>query len=475
MMKIKDSRLSFLLKDTVLYGGTTAVGRMLNVITLPLIARALDTADFGALDALRIFGNITLMFCLFGLDQSAVILARDEEKETVRANYLGKGLRTAFINSILSASILFLFAEQFLGFYLDVSYQSCFRLLIYSIPFMTLFQFSQTILKWNFKRAHFLIITVGNIVFVLLSVLVLALLDSLTIQTVLTTYLISFSLFSILGLFFCRGLIAFNLKKKLLPSMILFGWPFLFDSLVASLVPSIDRYFISNNLSIEEIGLYAVAFRVSSIMKLPLIGLQMAFGPFALKYRDDQSAKGLFTNVMVFVTTAATILAVFISINGSMVITLTASSKYIGAVELLTPLVFAIVFESMCEISGYGIVLSKKTYLNSVSYSTQLVSAVIFIMLLINDFGLLGVAYGIMLSKLIYFGVKTTFAQLNYKANPNTLISIIIVIIGFTTSLTLSNLDVVPWKANILVIGIFAFIILIMQRLKFFDFNIFRK
>ena len=180
-------------------------------------------------------------------------------------------------------------------------------------------------------------------------------------------------------------------------------------------MPALDRGFISNLLSAEVLGLYAVGYKMAALLRLPIKAFQTAWGPFAYAIFKEEDANHTYDQVLSFFTIFISICVVAISVCAEPLLVLLASDKHVASVSLIGPLALGIAVEGICWILAIGIDLAKKSYLNVSVYILHLIVTAIGIYALIMPFGVLGVAFAILIGKLFKAVFQTWIA---YKAHP---------------------------------------------------------
>jgi len=228
-----------------------------------------------------------------------------------------------------------------------------------------------------------------------------------------------------------------------------FGWPSMVTALAAALVPSVDRYFISNYLDLGILGIYSVGLKISGLIQLPVLGFQTAWGPFAFAIYKEKDAGETYDKVFLYYTLLLTFVALLIVVAAEPLVRLFASAKYLESIPIVFPLVFSVVVDSLSWISGIGIGLSKKTVYKIVSYAAALVTGLITIRLLIVPLGLMGVVYGLLAGKIALTVTKTWFAYKLYPIRFNFKRVIPIVASGLGGAFLFRYLGFVRWYVQL--------------------------
>ena len=405
-----NKRLKFLLKDSVLYGGANAFAKLFSIFTVPILTRVFSREGFGIIDGIGIFAALFTPIILMGMNSSIARFFYETDDEDKQKQIISQGLLVQLILAVVVCFFLYIASPMLLTWFFDTPrYTPLFRIVILSIFFSVLVMFSQNLLKWTFSRVRYLVISLGAGILTILLVLLYVLVFKLGVAGVFLAHLSSNLVFAILGLFFTKKHLCFPRQLKYVPPMLKFGWPLMFVALIPALIPSVDRYFIINYISFEVLGIYAVGLKIANIIQLPVLGFQTAWGPFALALYKEKDSGETYDKVFLYYTISLTLIALLIVVAAEPLIRVFASAKYLKSINIILPLVFAVVIDSLSWISGIGISLSKKTIFKTISYVITLVTSLAAIWLLIKPFGLMGVVYGILISKVVLTLSKTFF------------------------------------------------------------------
>jgi O-antigen/teichoic acid export membrane protein len=152
-------------------------------------------------------------------------------------------------------------------------------------------------------------------------------------------------------------------------------------------------------LSLESLGLFAVAAKISLIMIFPVGAFQIAFLPLVMRIYKDEGAIDLFNLVLTLYTTALAALVLLLTIFAKPLVVFLAGDSYITSANLVFPLAAAIFFNSLGLFLGIGSIISQKTYLRLLAHIVSQVCCYALMVLLAGAFNTLGIAVAIMLGK----------------------------------------------------------------------------
>jgi O-antigen/teichoic acid export membrane protein len=88
----QNGRMSFLLKDSVIYGGAAAISKSFSIITFPVIARHFSTAEYGIIDLFGVVATFIGILVVFGQDSAVAPYFYEHEDTDVRRQLISQSL-----------------------------------------------------------------------------------------------------------------------------------------------------------------------------------------------------------------------------------------------------------------------------------------------------------------------------------------------------------------------------------------------
>lgn len=412
------SRLKFLLRDSVVYGGAGAVSKLFAIFTFPILSRHFTIGDYGVVDAITVLSGILITFLVFGQDSAVARLFYEFEGTKDKKNIVTQSLIIQLGFGILAIPLLLFFSDLLSQNYTgSTKYKPIINLIIYQIPFGVFINFATNILKWDFKKHQFLFIQLGSTFSYLISLIIAIYFFSLGIKDIFIILFIVRVAFCIFGLYFIRHWFYLNFKKLQYKALLNIAVPYGFICVLTSLLPALDRMYIAKYLTPEDLGFYAVGYKLAFLMMLPINAFQTAWGPFSYAIYKNSDADKTYNTVLLAFTVFICFLGLGISLIASPLIAFVAGAKYEAAYQTVTPLVFGLIFMSLSWIIGIGIDLSKKTFWKIVSTTLQLIVTIGVIQILVIPFGIQGVAIGILSGYFAYFIWEIYISNKLYKIN----------------------------------------------------------
>jgi O-antigen/teichoic acid export membrane protein len=454
-----------LAKDSGIYGGADFITKVLAFFAYPIIAAALSPIAFGTLELIFTVTGLLALVMNCGLNNAVQRFYWD--KDTLVAQ------QPAIVTSGLAAQVIFGLLAAFIGILLvpfilpwieAEELPLTWVALVAALFAMALSQWSQYIL--DVIRIHFapwrffsiaLVSRVGTMLFGLIAVVSLG----LGIDGLLVTQVIVLALVLPIALLLIRKDINFSKINMIwLKELVQFGHPFIFASLAYWLFGSMDRWMLASMHSVEEVGIYSVAFRFASIVLFVPTAFGQAWSPIAIKIRAEypDSYRTIYGQVLLLLVFITLIIGGTLALFSGELISLIMPQEYLKSSLPLVILCFAIIFQSSLQVTAIGISLEKKTYI--LACLAWLAAAVNFIgnYLLIPHFGASGAASATLISYIVltvsyfYYTQKLHPIVINWRSLFNIkLLVILIAVISVIFVNTSLNFTIIYFKIFFLV------------------------
>lgn len=206
-------------------------------------------------------------------------------------------------------------------------------------------------------------------------------------------------------------------QMDILKKVVLYGIPFVPNSLLAWLFQSIDRLTLRAMTSFDEVGLYTAAFKVVSAMNLIQAGFTTFWVPVSYEqFQKDPDDKHLYKKMNEIISVLMFLFASVV-VLGKDVIFLIVSRNYRPAAYIAPFLVFGPVMFSISETTVLGINFMKKTYWHFVISVFTSATNVLGNLLLVPLLGAKGAAISTGLSYVLFFTLRTKISTKLYPVD----------------------------------------------------------
>jgi O-antigen/teichoic acid export membrane protein len=402
------TNIKSLINDVFIYGIANAFSKMISLILLPIMVHFLNQTEYGLSDGINVFISLLLPLIIFGQDSSVARYSIEVKNEEEKKQMISQSFFFQLLLGLLLIVFLFLFADEIGNFFLNsIEAPRFIKLSAWIILFQFINQFACNLLKWHFQRIRFLILSVCMPISITIVTIILLKFSDLGLISIFYSQIIVGAFFSIVGLYFVKPFLTIPDNFKWLPNLIKFGWPYFVIMFLPMVLPSIDRFLITHLMSLKYLAVYALAFRLASIIYFPIYGFQTAWGPFALRVYKEGNHKILYNLVLKSYILVLLIVIILIAIFIKPLVSLLSNSDYSGAKYLVVPIMLAVFFESISLVTGMGIDISKKSYLSAIAYLAGIIIGGLFTWILTLKFQLVGLVYGGMFGKLLFTIIKS--------------------------------------------------------------------
>jgi O-antigen/teichoic acid export membrane protein len=289
--------------DTVIYGASTMVGRLLNWLLMPFYIRVIAPEEYGVIVNMYGLISILLVIFTFGLETGFFRFARKENAHDVFRTTVTILAFSSFLLIVLS----FVFAPSVSDFFYDGQYVYAIVLVgiiiafdsFLSIPFAQL-RLQNRSLRFGFIK---LISIFLNIIFNLFFFLVLPdLFNSYEFSSDLRALydagngvlyvLLSNALSSVFIFFFFIKDLSFKegvFRWTLLRPIFVYSWPVLIVGITGMITQNSDKILMPRLLSHEgfkELAIYGANFKIGVLMSLFTQSFRFAFEPYFFNNRE---------------------------------------------------------------------------------------------------------------------------------------------------------------------------------------------
>ena len=394
-------------KETLVYGTSTVLARLLNFCLVPFYTYYLVPGEYGIIAT--VFAAVALfnVVFLFGMDQSYLRFASDatDKNKVFRQCFYG-----VLLNGLALGGLLWLFnasVAHIIGIPQEAGYLLKLAAVILLLDVLNMIPFTKLRLErraWYFAGVRTVSIVVnvlGNIYFIAVAHKGIAsILWANIFGSLASLLLLSPVVWSELKQNF-----SFRFDGKLERELLGFAWPFVPSGLASLLVSVIDKPILVHVAGPAQVGIYQANFKIGVFMMLIVSMFDQAWRPFFLAHAKDDDAKDTFARVFsFFVALAGWVLLGLIFLMPDII-----TSNLFGNFHLIAPAYWAGLNVIPLVLTGYfcyglyinfmiGPVLTKKTRV--LLWITLLGAAVSITtnLTLVPHIGILGAGWAVCLS-----------------------------------------------------------------------------
>ncbi len=352
-------------KSGIVYGIGVALNSLIGFILVPIYTSKLSTEEYGIVALIILCGTLMGSIFYFGASSSLVRYYYDTKNENEKLNIINSALFIIFFGALTQIVFGYVFSKILSNLIFDTSDYSNHIIII---SFYSSFSFINTtyliLLRYQNKSIQFVILNGFVLVISIFLVLLFFHLNfgllspflGLTIgQILLTLYLVlNFSEYNPIKF-------SFNEIKKHLK----YGLPIAFSSIVFYLLDWIDRFFIKEYCSLNDVGIFSYGAKLAMVIHaMIIIPFSLVWSQMRMKYKEDSNASELFKLITsYFIALCLFIIFIFTLFNKEFILlTSSGNIEYFKVQSIIPIIIIAQFFFGLSNIFDYGIAISNKSY-----------------------------------------------------------------------------------------------------------------
>ncbi len=412
------AQAGIILKQSFIYSFGGLGSGVLEVMLVPVYARAFSTQEYGLLDFLWTFIIFARLIVPLGLDLAVGRFYVDNsDVETDRQQTATTGLLAVLILTLLFASLTTLMSNLVAGPILrDVTKSNLVVWAAWATPGLVLYSFTTNMLRYNFKPSTQVLLSLTTVLADASATTGAVLGLRAGLAGVYMAKICVYTIASLIGLWLTRYSYAWRVSMDRLRSMLAYGLPLVPAALAYFVMSYSGRYFLPRFVNLEALGLYGAAYRLASMMALLYVGFTAAWGPFALGTYGQPQARQVFTRVFDYFSATSVVAVVGISLFAKELLTLYAGPAYAPAAIIVPMLLLnQALYVGGGYIFGISFHIAKKTGQYAVFALLAAAVCFVFQLLWIPEWGILGAAAAVTLSHSVFTVLMFWWGQRYYR------------------------------------------------------------
>jgi O-antigen/teichoic acid export membrane protein len=396
--------------DTIIYGASTMVGRLLNWLLMPFYIRVIAPEGYGVI--VNMYGIISILLVIFtyGLETGFFRFARKENA----ADVFRTSITMLLVTSVLLIFLCLIFAPSISQFFYEGEYQSAIILVgiiigfdaFLSIPFARLRLENQS-LRFGIIKLIGIFLNIGfNLLFFLgLPALFETIASDSSLKTLYESgsgvfyVLLSNALSSVfISVFFVKDLTSMQgeFSWSLMRPILIYSWPVLIVGITGMITQNSDKILMPKLIekdSFKELAIYGANFKIGVLMSLFTQSFRFAFEPYFFNNKE-KGVKAYAIIMEYFIFFALTIFLGIVVFQD--VINLLLVDEYLRGNIVIPIVLLALLFYGIYFNLSLWYKLTDKTIFGAIFGAIGMVITVILNFVLIPNIGMLGGAFSLL-------------------------------------------------------------------------------
>ncbi len=408
------------LRDISIYSVSGLLVRMISFLLIPIYVRVLATEDYGIIDLVTSISYFSGVLISFEIYQAIARFFPESDKKN-RIMYASTGLYFMLFVFLLLAFLLNLFATPLSKFIFGISGKE--QVLLYAgvtLFINSAFNYFQTILRYTLQSIRYslsnILLSISTIAFSIYFVVVC----NFGLEGVYMGQIFGGVLGLTLAIYYNSHYISISFSFKALKKLLYFSFPLISAGVAMYALIYMDRALIQHFLSLSDLGIYGVCFRVASIPVTVMGFISASFIPVVYKAYMEENTKKELEIIYRFTFLFGCLAITCISIFSHDILNLMTTPEYAAGFKVIPFLLlsgFLLQFSTMF----LGLNLISKTKITAFIYVLGCVLSLFLNFWLIPVFGILGAGItsalisSVILYSQFYFSQKYFYVPFNLR------------------------------------------------------------
>ncbi|MCK9235474.1 MAG: oligosaccharide flippase family protein [Bacteroidales bacterium] len=401
------------IKDAGIYGITGILSKGIAIFLVPVYTKILTPNDYGIIDLVAVIYSIVAISVPLEISQAvARFLADDRDNPSYIKQVSSIGLFITLIAFSIFFLVGFMFKEKLtLWIFEDGNLEKTFVIALLHMFFTGLFYFVQNQLKWTLKPLKYsitsIVYIIVNFTFSILFVVIL----KVGLIGVFYAYLIAGTTGFLLGFYFSNENYSFSIHFPTTKKMLAFSLPLVPSGVSVFFINTGQRIMIKGLMELSDLGLFAVARKIASILGIGFQSIQNSIIPLVYQNMDKSKTPKDMATIFRFMVFFLLLFFVLISLFSKELLIVMTTPAYYNAYKIIPLLVLAECFVGLQRTFSVGLSIAKKTkilaYINILGSIVSLIISFVFI----YYFGIMGAAIAYLIQSIVITIIQITFSQ----------------------------------------------------------------
>jgi len=431
-----------LVSDGALYGFSGSVAKGVQIFLIPIYTHTFSPSEYGVMELFIVFAALINLTAACEISMAVARFYGTSNSDEDKRQYASSALWFSVFAYLLFFIITFLFSVRLnLWWFESVQWLYVFQVALVAMACNGIYIFLLDLLRWQQRPKFYTLTSILYSIMTILFSLYFVLILKIGIVGVYYGQIISAIFGIIFVLFFSRGVYVLNFYFDKCKEMLKYSFPLVFSSLAVFINLNVDRIAISHFMTISDVGIYGIGFRIASVMTLILMGIQAALFPLVLQTHKEASTPENLADILRYIMLLVFAAIIALGLFSEEIIELIAAPEFSSAKAVVPVLALTFFFANPYNFAP-GLHLVNKTKI--VAFIGICIA---FINILLNIFfiplgGIFGAALATFIAALFGFFATLYFSQIYYpipykwkpiiKATALTLITLIFSHVIFT-------------------------------------------
>lgn len=400
-------------RDSLVYGAATVLTRATSLVVVPIYTRLLSTADYGVIDLLTIAGNLVLLTVAFEISQAVARFlpeGTDEDRVAVASTALAFSVGAY---GLFGIAAMVAAPEIRAGLIGDAASDLTVRLAVAATSLNGIFQLTSGVLRFQLRASQFAAASLGSsLVAIGLGVFLVAFAGA-GVDGFFVGQIVGALVGVALTLAFSRGMYRPTFDARRLREMLRFSAPLVPSSIGVFVALFVDRFAISQLMTVSDVGVFGIGYRLAATVSLLSLGAQMAVTPLVYARHMDPATPPALERIFRYYVAAALMVGLGLSLFADEILRLLTTPTYYAAAAVV-PLLVPALFLANLYVFMPGLEIAKRTTTFAAINLSGALLNIALNFLLIPHLGIVGAALATLTSATAVFTAYAIGSQSVY-------------------------------------------------------------
>jgi O-antigen/teichoic acid export membrane protein len=403
----KEDKLFYLIKTvarhSAVYGVMNFLGRATSLVLVPLYVRTWPTAEYGTFELFTVSQPLLQAVLLLGFNSALVRYYTLAETAAERKAYFRTAFTTVAAFTALVLLVLFLAAGDINRLVLGRSPAvaggaGLWRLLFLAVLFDTLTQMFLALFRAEARPFRYSWVNLAQFLLTLVLNVYLVGVRRMGLHGALIGILIANLCGTLLGFVLAFGEAGFAFSRKRFDRLASFGLPLVVSALAFSALNNSDRFFLKAYAGAEELGIYALGYKVGLIMSVLMNAFVVAWPPMMYRIFREEHAREIYARVLTYYTFVAGVVFLAIASFSGEIVGLLHRPAYAPAAGIIWLILLAYLLQGVYYVLSVGVTVTDQVKWIAIVVGAGAVVNIAANLLLIPRFGMNGAAWATLIS-----------------------------------------------------------------------------
>jgi O-antigen/teichoic acid export membrane protein len=382
---------------------------------LPFYTRVLSPTDYGVTEMLAIFTSLVGFTIALEISQGLARHFGEVRDDADRIAYAS----TSLWFTIASYTVFLVLGILFAGpatrlLFGRADYATIFLVALFSIWVNGLFGIVQTQLRFQLQSRHFAMSNLVNTFVSIGAIISLVLFRRMGVLGVIVGQMVGRFAGAVIALYFARDIYRLTFSREKLSEMLRFSMPLVPSSVGVFLMLYIDRIAIKELMSLADVGIFGIAYRLVSVLGLLIASVQTALVPLIYSNYRRPDTPGEIERIFRYFVAAGLIVLMGVSLYARELVSLLATPAYYGAASVVALLAAATLLSQMYMFAP-GLGIANKTWTIGVISIIGAAMNTGLNIAFIPHWGIQGSALANLVSAAVVFTIHMAYSQKLYR------------------------------------------------------------